>query len=314
MRSEPPAPPGREPRETRSHELARVLAWVLALNAAVAAAKIGFGLSSGAVSILSDGLHSLTDGASNVVALVGIRFGARPADRSHPYGHRKFETLAAGGILVFLTVAVVELLETAVGRLRSGEPPDVGAASFAVMLGTLAVNLGVVRYESLAARRLGSEVLLADSHHTRSDIYTSVAVIAALAGVRLGWPILDPLAALLVAGFIGYAAFQIAREMSDILGDRVVLDDEAIRRVVAGVPEVAGCHEIRTRGSADHAFLDLHVWFRPDMRLDEAHERSHVVKDRLLEAFPQLQDVVIHIEPPPAAPTHARRSFERRLR
>ena len=130
-------------------------------------------------------------------------------------------------------------------------------------------------------------------------MFTSIAVIAALVGVWLGYPLLDPLAALLVAVFIGRAAWEIAKETSGVLADQVVLDTTAIERVVTSVPGVLGCHEIRTRGSADHAFLDLHVWFAADSRLDEAHRLSHEVKDRLQQEFPQLADVVIHLEPPP---------------
>ena len=231
------------------------------------------------------------------MALVGTRVAGRPADPSHPYGHRKFETLAAAGIFVFLLIVLVEVVESAFGRLRSGAAPEVTPLSFAVMLVTLGINLVVVRYEARAGRRLQSEVLAADAHHTRSDVYSSLTVIAALVGVELGVPVLDPLAALVVAGFIGYAGYQIAREASRVLADQVVLDAEEITRVVRSVPEVIGCHQIRTRGAADHVFLDLHVWFRGDMRLDEAHRLSHVVKDRLVAAFPGLADVVIHIEP-----------------
>jgi cation diffusion facilitator family transporter len=285
--------------DVRARSVTRVLAYVLVLNLVVAFAKIAFGAWSGAVSILSDGYHSLTDSGSNVMALVAMRFAGRPADLTHPYGHRKFETLAAGGIFTALVVVVVELVTTAIGRLHSGEPPQITPASFAVMIGTLLVNMAVVAYESRAGKRLGSEVLLADAHHTRSDVLTSVAVIVALIGVKLGWPVLDPLAALVVAVFIGYAAYEIARSAADILADHVVLDAGEIRRVVSAVPEVVGCHEIRTRGSTDHAFLDLHVWFAPDTPLAEAHRLSHVVKDRLLESFPALADVIIHIEPPP---------------
>ena len=283
----------------RAIEIARVLARVLLLNLAVAFAKISYGSWSGAVSILSDGFHSLTDAASNVVALVGTRAAHRPADESHPYGHRKFETLAAGAILFFLLLVLLEIVEAAIGRLRGGPAPHVTAASFVVMIATLGVNLIVVRYETRAGRRLRSEVLIADSYHTRSDVFTSATVIAALAGVQLGWPMLDPLAALMVAVFIGRACYGIAKEATGILADRVVLDTREVQRVVASVAETIGCHEIRTRGSTDHAFLDLHVWFPPDMRLEEAHRLSHVVKDRLLDAFPALADVIIHIEPPP---------------
>jgi cation diffusion facilitator family transporter len=286
-------------RTERSAQVTRVLTRVLLLNLVVALAKIAYGIWSGAVSILSDGFHSLTDSASNIVALVGVRAARRPADRTHPYGHRKFETLAAAAIFVFLLLVLVEISRTAIDHLRAGTPPVITGAAFVVMVATLIINIGVVRYESRAARRLNSEVLSADSAHTQSDVLTSLAVIAALIGVRLGYPLADPMAGLIVAGFIGRAGFNIAKETSSVLMDHVVMDEEDVKRVVLSVPEVLGCHEIRTRGSSDHVFLDLHVWMRPDMRLDDAHALSHRVKDQLMEHFPALADVIIHIEPPP---------------
>lgn len=293
-----PAPGSGHARAAQRYtEVTAVLLRVLVLNLLVAVAKIGFGWWSGAVSILSDGFHSLTDSASNVVALVGIHLARQPADGDHPYGHRKFETLASAAIFVFLLLVLVEVLRTAISRLVAGGAPEVNALSFVVMGVTLGVNLLVVRYESRAALRLNSELLMADATHTRSDVLTSMTVIAALAGVALGWPILDGVAALVVAGFIGRAGFEIARNAADILADRVVMDDSQLRSVVIGVPGVLGCHHIRTRGTSDHIFLDMHIWMRPDMSLFDAHELSHVVKDRLMDQFPALQDVIIHIEP-----------------
>jgi len=276
-----------------------VLARVLVLNVTVAVAKLVFGYATGAVSIISDGFHSLTDSASNIVGMVSIRVARQPPDANHPYGHRKFETLASTAIFFFLLLVLVEVLRTALTRFREGGTPDVSTTSFVLMLVTLAINIGVVIYESAAARRLKSELLAADSHHTRSDVFTSLSVLAALAGVRLGYPILDPLAALVIAGFIGWSGWQIARETSRVLSDATVLDEAEVERVVRAVPGVLGCHHIRTRGSADHAFLDLHVWAPRDMRLEDAHALSHVVKDLLLEKYPELADVIIHIEPPP---------------
>jgi cation diffusion facilitator family transporter len=283
----------------RYHQVTRVLVQVLALNLLVAAAKIGYGLYSGAVSILSDGFHSLADSLSNVAALVGIRLARKPPDSDHPYGHRKFETLAAGLIAGFLVLVIVEIVEMAWGRLRHGGMPAVSPVAFGVMLATVAVNLGVTTYERRKARALSSEVLFADAMHTRSDVYTSLTVMAALAGTWLGYPILDPLAALVVVAFIARAGWEIAISTSNILADRMVMEEEELRRVVLSVPEVLGCHHIRTRGPEDYVFLDLHIWMRRDMRLDEAHEKSHVVKDRLIERFPQIADAIIHIEPPP---------------
>jgi cation diffusion facilitator family transporter len=277
----------------------RVLIRVLVLNLAVAAAKLALGYATGAVSVISDGFHSLTDSASNVMGLVALRASRKPPDADHPYGHRKYETLAAAGIFVLLVFVVIEVLRAAIAGLRGDEVPQVTPLSFAVMVATLAINLVVVRYESRRGRALSSELLLADATHTRSDVVTSVGVIVSLAAVWAGYPMLDPIAALVIAGFVAHTGYEIGRNTSQVLSDRIVIAEEEIRRVVLGVPEVVGCHRIRTRGSADHAFLDLHVWFHGDTTLYEAHRLSHVVKDRLLERFPQIADAVIHIEPPP---------------
>ena len=285
--------------KARYAEVSRVLWRVFFLNLIVAAAKITLGLSSGAVSILSDGFHSLTDTASNIVALVGVRIASQPPDDDHPYGHRKFETMASVGILIFLLLVLFQVMSAAVARLQSGGEPVITWLTFVVMGATFLINLGVVFYERAAGRRLVSEVLMADAHHTTSDLLTSASVIAALIGVRMGYLWLDPVAALVIAGFIGYACWEIFQSTSGILADRFVIPEEAIRDVVRSVPEVVGCHHIRTRGSNDFVFLDLHVWMDRDMRLDEAHRLSHVVKDRLMARFPEIKDAVIHIEPPP---------------
>lgn len=284
---------------TRYAEVSTVLWRVLFLNLLVAAAKIALGITSGAVSILSDGFHSLTDTASNIVALIGVRVASQPPDDDHPYGHRKFETMASVGILIFLILVLIEVLTAAVERLRTGGAPTIGRLAFVIMGATFLINVAVVIYERRAGRRLHSEVLLADAHHTTSDLFTSATVIAALVGVRLGVDWLDPVAAMVIAAFIGYACWEIFNSTSGILADRFVIPEEDIREVVRGVPQVKGCHHIRTRGSNDFVFLDLHVWMDKDMRLDEAHRLSHVVKDRLMTRFPQIKDAIIHIEPPP---------------
>jgi len=284
----------------RSAAVAGVLLRVLVLNLLVAASKIVFGYSSGAISILSDGFHSLTDAASNVVGLVGIRAAGQPPDEDHPYGHRKYETVAAAALALFLLLMFVEVLRNAFNHLSGRTAPHtISPASFVVMLATIGVNLFVISYESRAAERLGSEVLMADAIQTRGDVWSSLTVIFALAGARLGWPILDPLAALVVAGFIGWAGYQIARATTRILSDRMVIAESDLEQVVLGVPGVLGCHHIRTRGSSDHVFLDLHVWLPAEMHLLDAHALSHVVKDRLMARYPQIADAIIHIEPPP---------------
>jgi cation diffusion facilitator family transporter len=207
--------------------------------------------------------------------------------------------MASLGILVFLVVVLMQVVSAAVDRLMHGGVPRVFPEGIGVMTMTLITNVFVVRYELRAGRRLKSEVLLADAKHTRSDVLTSGAVLGALLGVWWGYPLLDPLAALLVALFIGHACWEIANEASRVLSDQVVIAEDDLRAVVTSVPDVLGCHHIRTRGPADHVFLDLHIWLDPLTPLESAHRTSHVVKDRLMSKYPQIVDVVIHIEPPP---------------
>ena len=291
----------------RYAEVTRVLNRVLVLNLLVAVVKMALGYYTGAVSILSDGFHSLTDSASNVVALIGVSIARRPPDADHPYGHRKYETMASLGILVFLVVVLVEVLSAAADRFVNGGTPKVFPEGIGLMTATLIVNLFVVSYEMRAGKRLNSEVLRADAKHTRSDVLTTGAVLGALLGVWWGYPLLDPMAALLVAGFIGHACWSIAQEASRVLADQIVLPEGEVRDVVQSVAGVIGCEKIRTRGSADYAFLDLHLWLDGDMPLKTAHAASHVVKDRLMTKFPQLADVVIHLEPPPLTTPNAQR-------
>ena len=170
---------------TRHQAVTRVLARVLVLNLAVAFVKLFLGYATGAVSVVSDGFQSLTDSASNIIGLVGMRAARKPPDADHPYGHRKFETLAAAGIFVFMFLAVFEIGRSALKHFVGAYAPEVTLLTFVVMLGTLVVNIWVVRYEAAQARLHNSELLLADSVHTRTDVYATIGVLVSLAGVRL---------------------------------------------------------------------------------------------------------------------------------
>ena len=183
------------------------------------------GYATGAVSIVSDGFHSLTDSASNIIGLVGLRASGKPPDEDHPYGHRKFETLAAGAIFVFLIIAVIEIGRAALNRIASPAPPEISWVSFAIMFATLAVNIWVVRYEEGEGRRLASELLLADAVHTRSDVFATIGVLIALTAVAFGYPLLDPIGGVMIAILIARTSYDIARDTSGILSDRVVIDE-----------------------------------------------------------------------------------------
>jgi cation diffusion facilitator family transporter len=275
----------------------RVLLQVLVLNLLVAGAKLFLGVTTGTISMVADGFHSLTDGASNVVGLIGIRIAGRPADQSHNYGHQKFETLAALIIGGLLALTAWEILQSSIDRLLWGGTPTVTPLSFAVMLVTIVINIAVTTYETRQGRALNSEVLLADAMQTRSDIFVSLAVIVSLVASSLGYSLLDVGVALLITAIIAWSSYQVMRHSADALLDTAVLDPEEIQRVVAQVPGVESSHKIRTRGRDGLIYADLHIQVRADMRLDEAHRLGHQVADVLRQEFP-IADVVIHVEPP----------------
>jgi cation diffusion facilitator family transporter len=274
-----------------------VLWAVLALNLAVAVAKLAVGWLTGSVSITADGYHSVSDGASNVVGLIGVAWASRPTDTGHPYGHRKYETLAAVGIAALLFLVAFNVGREAVERLLEPAVPEVTAASFAVMLATMAVNITVMRYERGEGRRLGSEILLADARHTRSDIVVSSSVLATLVAIRLGAPVLDVITAFMVAGFIAWAGLNVLRENMEVLADRAPVSEHDIQTICRQVSGVRECHRIRSRGRPDDIYIDLHVLLERQLSLEQAHDIASRIEHGLKQHIHGVRDVTVHIEP-----------------
>ncbi len=171
---------------TPRDQVRRVLLVTLILNVAVAAGKILVGTLSGAISITADGIHSLIDGSSNVLALAANRIAGKPPDEDHPYGHRRYETIAALGIGLLLLFTAYEIITSALERLQTGETPELTPLTFAVMIATLTVNLFVSRYERREGERLRSELLIADSANTGAVVFVTLSVLARRGRVMLG--------------------------------------------------------------------------------------------------------------------------------
>lgn len=282
----------------RMRSIRRVLWIVLFLNLAVAAAKYVYGAMSGSASMQADGIHSVFDSAGNVVGLVGISLAARPADAGHPYGHAKFETYASLVIGVLLLLAAFEVGSSAAAKLAAGSyTAEVGPMSFVVMAGTLAVNLGVTVYERRFAKRLKSEVLAADANHTLSDALVSVGVIAGLAAVALGFPMADPIMALVVTAAILATAYDVFKHALATLSDRARIPEGDLRAAALAVPGVRGVHRIRTRGTEGEVYADLHVLVDPSMTVADAHRLADEVEADIKERFANVIEVLVHIEP-----------------
>jgi cation diffusion facilitator family transporter len=277
----------------------RVVLWViLGLNLAVAAAKYFYGLATASIAMQADGFHSLFDGTSNVVGLIGLAVAVRPPDRDHPYGHAKYETYAAAIIGAMLLLASWKVGSAAWLRLTNGgAPPRVDAGSFVVMTVTLCVNVAVAAWERRMGRKLRSELLVADAGHTASDILVSVGVLVGLVAVRLGWPLADPLLALLVAVAILWTAGQVLRQADRSLSDTARLPVPDVCAAALAVPGVLGCHSIRTRGAEAAVYVDLHVQVDPAATVAAGHRIAEAVERAVCERFPQVTDVLAHLEP-----------------
>lgn len=288
----------KNPVSERMRSIRRVLWIILLLNLGVAAAKYAWGTLSGSASMQADGIHSVFDSAGNVVGLVGISLAARPADAGHPYGHAKFETYASLVIGVLLLLAAFEVGSSAAAKLAAGSyTAEVGPMSFVVMAGTLAVNLGVTVYERRFAKRLRSEVLAADANHTLSDALVSVGVIAGLAAVALGFPMADPIMALVVTAAILATAYDVFKHALATLSDRARIPEDELRAAALAVSGVRDAHRIRTRGTEGEVYADLHVLVDPSMTVADAHRLADEVETGVKERFANVIEVLVHIEP-----------------
>ncbi|MGK7877408.1 MAG: cation diffusion facilitator family transporter [Xenococcaceae cyanobacterium] len=291
-------------RDNRS-EVRTVLIITLLLNLFVMALKVVVGLSTGSLSLQADALHSVTDSANNVLGLIANRFSSPQPDRDHPYGHQKFEAVGALGIAAFLGIACFEILQGAIERIFQGATPvKISAAELWILLIVLGVNIFVAFYERSVGKRLGSPILIADAHHTMSDIWVTITVLGGLIGVwqgrvlnlpQLQW--LDVILAFPVAFLVFRSGWEVLKANLPWLVDEMAIAPEAIHQIVMAVPGVINCHDIASRGLLGRqVFIEMHLIVdAPDV--ETAHKITEEVEAHLEERFSPVR-VLIHVEPP----------------
>lgn len=282
--------------ETRDvRQIRRVLIITMLLNFLATAIKLSAGALTGSLSVVADGLDSLFDGLSNVVGLAGLYVAAKPPDAEHPYGHRKFETIAALSISFLLFLTCWQLLVSAWERLNHGIAPQVNIWIGIAMLVSMIVQAATSYYELNAGHRLKSEILTADALHTRASILISLSVLVGLGFVRLGFPQADPIFAVFVALMIAKIGIDILRETLPVLVDRAMVDPRKIAEIVAAVGGVESFHRVRSRGAEGSAAVDLHVRLSPEMTIREADAIGNEIRRRLL-TLEGVNDVTVHLE------------------
>ena len=277
----------------------RVLWITLALNILVCAIKAVIGFATGSLAILADALHSLTDGANNVLGLVVTRWSTPPPDREHPYGHQKFEAMGALAIAALLGIACFEVVQAAIERLLADAPRVVAMdpPALALLVLVLAVNVFVALYERRAGRRLNSPLLLADAHHTFGDIWITLGVLIGAAGLwLLGWQWLDIAIAVPVAAAVLWSGWAVLRGNLPWLVDATAIAPESIQKLALAVPGVVDCHDVTSRGLIGRqVFVEMHLITRAK-DVETSHRITEEIERKLEERFGPVHST-IHVEP-----------------
>lgn len=285
------------PEDSRSSQINRVLFGLLFANLVVVGAKAFIGLKSGSLAITGDAIHSSVDAMNNVLAIAVTWIAAKGPDEEHPYGHRKFETLGALTIVIFLSVSGFEVVKGAVSRLIFGaEPLQISNAQLLVLSGTLGINTLVAYYESKRGRELESELLLADAAHTKADVFITLGVIGGVILSRLGVTFADPVVALLVAGAIVIIAYGIVVRTIPVLVDQQVVVTSDVRIAAEAVEGVERAYNVRSRGAPDRIFAELTIAVAGRATVESAHQIADAVENRLRQDF-GLHEIVVHVEP-----------------
>jgi len=273
----------------------------IGVNLVLGVAKLLGGVVGGSFALISDAVNSLGDVVTSVVVLFALYFAQRPPDKEHPYGHTRAEAIAATNVAVLVILSALGIGYEAIRRigLSQDSPP---LWTLWIAGGSALVKEWLYRYKVRVARRTGSAALVANAWDHRSDALCSLAVLFGLLAIRLGgdrflWA--DEAAALIVVAAIVWTGLNLFRnsasELMDVQADEQLV--AAVRTAAEGVAGVAGVETLWLRKSGLEYFADIHIEVTPEMTVAAGHHIGHMVKDRLLDQFPMLRDVLVHLEP-----------------
>ena len=275
----------------------RVVLGLLAANLVVVGAKLAVGLASGSLAVLGSAVDSAVDALNNVLALFVVRVASKEPDEDHPYGHGKFETLGALGIVGFLSITCFELVRGAVNDLTSGTRRVVVTdTQLAVLTLALGVNVLIAWYENRRGGELGSELLVADAAHTRADVFITAGVLAGVLFARRGLWWVDPALAIVVAFVIVWVAYRIVVRTVPVLVDQRAIPTSHIQETAQAVSGVKSAYGIRSRGPSDLRYAEVTIAVDRHADVESAHAIADAVEERLKRDL-RLHEVTVHIEP-----------------
>lgn len=280
--------------------LKKQTAWLsIFSNTTLVLLKLAVGIYVGAVSLISEALHSGVDLIAALIAFWAVRKSVTPPDKEHDYGHGKYENLSAAIEALLIVAAAIGILYESMMKFAESKVPDMLVYGIAIMALSIVINFFVSHQLIRVAKKTGSQALEADGLHLRADIWTSVGVLLGLLLMQLtGWAWLDPLIAIFVAGIIFRAGWRMVVDSTMQLTDASLpaAEEERIRKIIESVPEVKGCHCLRTRRSGSYKLLDVHVLFDGNMHLSQVHAICDELEQLIRKEFGSF-DIMIHPEP-----------------
>jgi cation diffusion facilitator family transporter len=278
----------------RDKRVRRVILIEGSANLLVLILKTIVGLSTGSMAILADAVHSLTDLTNNVIAWFVIHFSSLPADREHPYGHRKFETLA---VFVLASILVVLAFELIINAIRKEETEvATSGIELVIMLGVLLTNILITVWQHRWAKRLDSDILRADATHTFADVLITSVVIGGWQLSAMGYAWVDRLCAIGVALLVFYLAYNLFRRAVPVLIDQYAIDPQELGNIIRNVHGVKNVYRIRSRWIGKTCAIDLVISVDPALSTEESHDISDKIEAIIEKRF-DTSDVSIHVEP-----------------
>ena len=275
-----------------------VLCIILFANLGVAITKITVGYLINSASLSADGIHSISDSMSNIIGIIGITIASRPVDKKHPYGHKKSEIIASLFIGTMLLLLGINIFSTGLDRFINPQELNITTISLISLIVTIIINLCVIIYERKKGEDYNSYILISDSIHTKSDVLISIGVLGSLLGIRLGLPyIIDPIISIIISFFILHASYQIFKESISILLDSAVVEEEQIVEVVKKFEDVKDMHKVRSRGSENDMYIDMHIMVEPNTSIEKSHTLSHEIENEIKDKINSNCQVIIHVEP-----------------
>lgn len=294
--------PARPENDPSSAVAMRVSAVSIAVNLALSLLKLLAGIFAKSGAMISDAVHSASDVLSTFVVIAGIRISGKQPDKEHPYGHERMECVAS---VILAAVLAGTGIGIGIKGIRSMQPealaslavPGIPALTAAVI--SVAVKELMFRYTKSAAKKINSGALLADAWHHRSDALSSVGSFAGILGARLGMPILDPLASVIICAFIEKAAIDIFRDAMDKMVDKSCPDEtvEQMKKIILGTDDVLGIDELKTRLFGSKIYVEVEILMDAEKTLVEAHDTAEKVHDAIEAGIPDVKHCMVHVNP-----------------